>query len=116
MSSLILFMTIIPKSSVDHGNMQISDGPDIEEFSPLLQREGTLDCDTFPSAKAGASELSEPSPSPIQVRRSTRATKGKPPIRYGSVVSHRVGVHSKFGKWLSSISKNVNSIHDHIFD
>ena len=104
------------ESPVDHDNMQISECPNIEMSSPLSQREGTLDCDTVPSAKAEVSELSEPSPSPIQVRRSTRSTKGEPPIRYGSVVSHRVGSQSKFGKWLSSISKKVDSIYDHVFD
>ena len=50
-------------------------------------------------------EPSEPSPSPVKLRRSIRSTKGIPPTRYGSVTSHRVGVPSKFGKWLSSISK-----------
>ena len=83
--------------------------------SPLSQREGTLECDTVPSAKAEASELDEPSPLPSQVRRSTRSTKGKPPIRYGSVVSHRVCSQSKFGKWLNFISKKVDSIYDHMF-
>ena len=80
------------ESPVDHGNMQISECPDINESSPLSQREGTLECDTFPSAKVEASEPSEPSPSPIQVRRSTRSTRGMPPTRYGSVVSHQVTV------------------------
>ena len=84
--------------------------------SPLSQREGTLECDTVPSAKAEANELNEPGTSPIRVRRSTRSTKGKPPNRYGSVVSHRVSAHSKFGKWLNSISKKVDSIYDHMFD
>ena len=84
------------ESPVDCGKMQISECSNIEESSPLSQREGTLDCDTVPSAKAEANEPSEPSPSPIQVRRSTRITKGKPPIRYGSVTSHRVGSHTKF--------------------
>ena len=96
--------------------MQISECPDSEKSLSLTQREGTLDCDTVPSVKAEAKELSEPSTSPIQVRRSTRATKGKPPLRYGSIVSHGMGAHSKFGKWLSSISKNVDSIYDHMFD
>ena len=85
------------ESPVDHGNMQVSECSNIES-SPLSQRKGTLECDTVPFAKAEANELSEPSPSPIQVRRSTRVTKGKPPIRYGSVTSHRVGSHTKFGK------------------
>ena len=96
--------------------MQISECPDIQESSPLPEREGTLECDTVPSAKAEANELSKPSSSPIQVRRSTRSTKGKPPNRYGSVVSHRVSAHSKFGKWLNFISKKVDSIYDHMFD
>ena len=102
------------ESAVDHDNN--SECPNIEMSSPLSQREGTLDCDTVSSAKAEVCEFSEPSPPPIQVRRSTRSTKGKPPIRYGSVVSHREGFQSKFGKWLSSISKKVDSIYDHMFD
>ena len=69
------------ESPVDHDNKQISECPGIEMSSPLSQREGTLDCDTVPSAKAEVSELSDPSPPPIQVRSSTRSTKGKPPIR-----------------------------------
>ena len=93
------------ESPVDHDNMQISECSNIYESSPLSQREGTLDCDTVLSAKAEANEPSEPSPSPIQMIRSTRITKGKPPIRYGSVTSHRVGSHTRFGKRLSSISK-----------
>ena len=104
------------ESPVDHDNKQISECSDVEMSSSLSQREGTLDCDTVPSAKAEVSELGEPNPPPSQVRRSTRSTKGKLPIRYGSVVSHRVGSQSKFGKWLSSISKKVDSIYDHMFD
>ena len=50
------------ESPVDHGNMQISECSNIEESSSLSQREGTLNCDTVPSAKA---EANEPSPSPI---------------------------------------------------
>ena len=106
----------IPESPVDHGNMQISECPDSEISLPLPQREGTLDCDTVPSVKAEANEPSEPGSSPIQVRRSTRSTKGKPPLRYGSIVSHGVKAHSRFGKWLNSISKKVDSIYDHMFD
>ena len=111
-------LDIHTESPVDHGNMQNSECANIES-SPLPQREVTLDCDTVPSAKAEANELSdlsESSPSPIQVRRSTRTTKGKPPIRYGSVVSHRVDSQSKFGKWLISISKKVDSIYNHMFE
>ena len=77
---------------VDHGNLQISEYPVINESSPLSQREGTLECDTVPSAKAEVSEPSEPSPPPIQVRRSTRSIRGMPPTRYGSVISHQVTV------------------------
>ena len=80
------------ESPVDHGNLQISEYPIINESSPLSQREGTLQCDTVPSAKAEVSEPSESSPPPIQVRRSTRSTRGMPPTRYGSVVSHQVTV------------------------
>ena len=85
------------ETPVDHGNMQISECPEVKESSSLPQREGTLKCDTVPSVKADANGLDEPGTSPIQVRRSTRSTKGKPPNRYGSVVSHRVSAHSKFG-------------------
>ena len=101
---------------VDHGNMQISECPEIQESSPLPQREGTLECDTVPFVKAEANEPDEPGTSPVQVRRSTRSTRGKPPNRYGSIVSHRVSAHSKLGKWLNSISKKVYSLYDHVFD
>ena len=104
------------ETPVDHDNMQISECPEVKESSSLSQREGTLECDTVPSVKAEANKLDEPSTSPIQVRRSTRSTKGKPPNRYGSIVSHRVGTHSKLGKWLNSISKKIDSIHDYVFD
>ena len=80
------------ESPVDHGNLQISKCPDIDESSPLSQREGTLECDTVPSVKAEVNEPSEPSPPPMQVRRSTRSTRGMPPTRYGSVISHQVTV------------------------
>ena len=105
----------ISESPVDHDNMQISECPNSEMSLPLPQREGTLECDTVPSVKAGANKPSEPHTFPIQVRRSTRSTKGKPPLRYGSIVSHGVKAHSKFGKWLNSISKKVDSIYDHMF-
>ena len=52
------------ESQVDHGNLQSSEIPKIEP--------------------------SEPSPSPIRLRRSTKSTRGMPPTRYGSVVSHMV--------------------------
>ena len=79
------------ESPVDHDNMQISECSNIESSS-LSQRKGTLDCDTVPSVKAEANESSEPSPSPVQVRRSTRSTRDMSPTRYGSVVSHQVNV------------------------
>ena len=66
--------------------------------------------------KAESIEPSEPNPSPVKLRRSTRSTKGIPPTRYGSVTSHKVGVPYKFGKWLSSISKKIDTIHNHTFD
>ena len=93
------------ESQVDHGNLQSSGISNIEKSSPLSEGEGTFDYDTVPSAKAESIEPSEPSPSPVKLRRSTRSTKGIPPTRYGSVTSHKAGVPSKFGKWLSSISK-----------
>ena len=72
---------IYTESQVDHGNMQFSEFSNIEEPSPLSDREGTLSCDTVPSAKAEAIEPSELSPSPVQVRMSTRSTSGMPPTR-----------------------------------
>ena len=104
------------ESPVDPDNMQISECPNFEMSLPLPQRKGTLESDTVPSVKAKAIKPSEPDTSPIQVRRSTRSTKGKPPLRYGSIVSHSVKVQTKFGKWLSTISKKVDSIYDHMFD
>ena len=104
------------ESPVDPDNMQISECPNYEMSLSLPQREGTLESDTVPSVKAKAVEPSEPETSPFQVRRSTRSTKGKPPLRYGSIVSHSVKAHSKFGKWLNTISKKVDSIYDHMFD
>ena len=106
----------VSESPVDHDNLQISECSDFEMSLPLPQREGTLECDTVPSVKAEANKPSEPETSPIQVRRSTRSTKGKPPLRYGSIVFHGVNAQSKFGKWLNSISKKVDSIYDHMFD
>ena len=100
------------ESQVDHGNLQSSEISNIEESSCLSDGEGTFDYDTVPSAKAKSIEPSEP----VKLRRSTRSTKGIPPTRYGLVISHKVGVPSKFGKWLSSISKKVDSIYDHMFD
>ena len=54
--------------------------------------------------------------SPPKVRRSTRSTKGIPPTRYGSVISHKVNVNNKIGKLLNSISKKIDVIQGHIFD
>ena len=75
----------ISESPVDHDNVQISECSDFEMSLPLPQREGTLECDTVPSAKAEANRPSEPDTSPIQVRRSTRSTKGKPPLDMGQL-------------------------------
>ena len=104
------------ESQVDHGNLQSGEVSNIEESSPLSDREGAFDYYTVPSVKAESIEPSKPSPSPVKFRRSTRSTKGIAPTRYGSVTSHKVGVPSKFRKWLSSISKKIDTIHDHIFD
>ena len=60
------------ETKVDHGNLQSRQIPDIE--------------------------TSEPNPSPVQVRKSTRSTRGIPPTRYGSVVSHQVNVHEVPGR------------------
>ena len=65
------------ESSVDPDNMQSSECPNFEMSLPLPQREGTLESDTVPSDKAKAIKPSEPDTSSIQVRRSTRSTKGK---------------------------------------
>ena len=86
------------ESQVDHGNIQFSEFSNIEKPSPLSDREGTLNYDTVPSAKAEAIEHSELSPSPAQVRRSTRSTRGMPPTRYGSAVSHQVNVLDEPGR------------------
>ena len=66
---------------------------------------------TVPSVKAEAIEPNEPSPSPVKLRSSTRSTKGIPPTRYGSITSHKVGVSSILGKWLSSTFGKVDSIY-----
>ena len=58
----------------------------------------------------------EPSYTPPKVRRSTRSTKGIPPTRYGSVTSNKVNVITNLGKWMSSISKKIDDIYDHVFD
>ena len=78
--------------------MQFSEYSNIEEPSPLPGREGTLNCDTVPSAKAEAIEPSELSPSHVEVIWSTRSTRGMPPTRYGSVVSHQVNVLDELGR------------------
>ena len=104
------------ESPVDPDNLQNSECLNFEMSLPLPQREGTLESDTVPSDKAKAIKPSEPDTSSIKVRRSTRSTKGKPPLRYGSIVSHSAKAHSKFGKWLSTISKKVDTIYDHMFD
>ena len=67
--------------------MQFSEYSNIEEPSPLPDREGTLNCDTVPSAKAEANEPSELDP-----------TRVMPPTRYGSVVSHQVNVLDEPGR------------------
>ena len=43
-------------------------------------------------------EPSEPSPSPVRLRRSTRSTKGIPPTRYGSITSHQLSIHDIPGR------------------
>ena len=80
------------ESQVDHGNLQSSEMSNIEKLSPLSDREGTSKNDTVPSDKVESVEPGEPSPSPVQVRRSIRSTRGMPPTRYRSVVSHQVNV------------------------
>ena len=83
------------ESHIDHGKMQSSE-KSIEHIVP-----------------SKPVEISHP---PLKVRRSTISTKGIPPTRYGSVTSHKVNVSAKLGKWLNSISKKIDVIHDHIFD
>ena len=58
----------------------------------------------------------ETSQSPIKMRRSTRSTKGIPPTRYGSATSYKVNVSTNLGEWMSSISKKIEDIYDHVFD
>ena len=69
------------ESQVDHGNLYSGGILNIEEASPLSDGEGTFNYDTVPSAKAESIESSEPSPSPVKLRWSTRSTKGIPPTR-----------------------------------
>ena len=59
---------------------------------------------------------SEPIVSPSKVRRSARSNKDIPPTRCGSITSHRVNATKKFGNWLSSISKKIDILYDHVFD
>ena len=58
------------------------------------------------------SESVETSHSPPKVRRSTRSTKGIPPMKYGSVTSHKVNVSANLQKWMSCISKKSDVIYD----
>ena len=104
------------ESQVDHGNMQSSEISNTEEPSPLSDGEGTFNYDNVPSVKVEPIKPSEPSPSPVKLMRSTRSTKGIPPTRYGSVTFHKVGVPSKFRKWLNFISRKIDSIYDHMSD
>ena len=46
------------ESQVDHGNLQSSEISNIEQPSPLSDREGTFNYDTVPSAKAESIEPS----------------------------------------------------------
>ena len=62
------------------------------------------------------SEPVETTHSTPKVRRSSRYTRGIPPTRYRLVVSNRVNVSTKFGKWLKSISNKSDDIYDHVFD
>ena len=64
MPSLILFLVINTESLVDQDNLQSSD------------------------ISTNHVEPSEPSPSPVRLRRSIRSTKGIQPTRYGPIVSH----------------------------
>ena len=62
------------------------------------------------------SESSKPIESPPKVRRSARSNKGIPPTRYGSITSHKVSATKKLGTWLSSMSKKIDMLYDHVFD
>ena len=83
-----------------------------------INTESLVDHDNLQSSDISSDhvEPSEPGLSPVRLRRSSRSTKGIPPTRYGSVTSHKVNVTSKFGRLLNSIAKEVDTIHDHIFD
>ena len=81
-----------------------------------INTESQVDYGNLQSSEISNVEPNEPSTSPVKLRRFTRSTKGIPPTRYGSVTSHMVNVLSKFGKWLSSISKTLDSISDHLLD
>ena len=62
------------------------------------------------------SESSKAIESPPKVRRSARSNKGIPPTRYGSITSHKVNATKKLGTWLSSMSKKIDMLYDHVFD
>ena len=83
-----------------------------------INTESLVDHDNLQSSDISSDhvEPSEPGLSPVRLRRSSRSTKGIPPTRYGSVTSHKVNVTSKFVRLLNSIAKEVDTIHDHIFD
>ena len=55
-----------------------------------INTESQIDHGNLQSTEISNIEPSEPSPSPIRLRRSTRSTRGMPPTRYGSIVSHMV--------------------------
>ena len=60
--------------------------------------------------------LVKPIESPPKVRRSARSNKGIPLTRYGSITSHKVSATKKLGTWLSSMSKKIDMLYDHVFD
>ena len=91
----------------------------IDSVSDLKSDESHTDHDKMQSIEKTIVENdvpSEPIVSPPKERRSMRANKGIPPKRYQSITSHRVNATKKFRNWLSSISKKIDILYDHVFD
>ena len=67
------------------------------DFVSGINTESLVDHDNLQSSDISTNhvEPSEASPSPVRLRRSTRSTKGIPPTRYWSIVSHMVNVSVK---------------------
>ena len=70
------------------------------DFISGINIESLIDHDNLQSSDISNNDIepSEPSPSPVRLRRSTRSTKGIPPTRYGSGTFHQVSVHDVPGR------------------